>query len=661
MTCTFRRTAPALRQVAAAATLAALALAWTVPAVAQTASIKPNYREADIRQVAEAVSEVTGRNFILDPRVQAKVTMLATTPMTEEAFYQTFLSILQVYGFVAVESEGSVKIVPDANARQYADRPTGAGDEIITQVLQVESVSAAQLVAILRPLIPQYGHLAAHPQSNVLIISDRAGNVDRIRRIVRRIDQAGEEDIEVIALQHASAGDLANMLGSLARNGGEGGAPSAQIVADSRTNSILLSGPNQARLRMRALIAHLDTPGEDGGDTQVRYLSYADAEDLSGRLQQRFSEARRADDSQELSIWADQQTNALVVTAPPKEMRSIMAIVDQLDIRRAQVLVEAIIVEVSSDKAADLGVTWAVDGSRDNNIIGVTNFPSANPGVVQFAGAVAGEQPNLGIIPGGATIGVGRLRDRGTSFAGILTALQGDSDTNIIATPSILTMDNEEAEIKVGQRVPFLTGQFSTVGDGVGQPQNPFQTIQREDVGTLLKITPQINRGDSVMLRIQQEISSIAGVAGAVDLVTNNREISTAVIVEDGDILVLGGLIDDTLRENVQRVPVLGSIPVLGHLFRSRSTEMVKTNLMVFIRPRILRDGVEATFATQQKYNFMRDRQGDRAGERIPLMRGERRPELPVLDLRGDEDDDTDGEGTSADDDAGEGARGRDD
>ncbi|MCC5860759.1 MAG: type II secretion system secretin GspD [Gammaproteobacteria bacterium] len=624
--------------VAAGMTLVMALAGLSLALPAQAQSIKPNYREADIRQIAEAVSEISGRNFILDPRVNAKVTMLSATPMTPEAFYQTFLSILQVYGFVAIDTGDVVRIVPDANARQFPDAERGVGDEFITRVMQLENVGAAQLVAILRPLIPQYGHLAAHPQSNILIVSDRAANVARMDRIIRRIDRAAEEDIEVIPLQHASAGDLSNMLRTLVQNtqAAQGGTPTPQLLADTRTNSLLLSGPPAGRLRLRALIAHLDTPVEAGGDTQVRYLAYSDAEDLAGRLQQRFAEGgQRRENGEPVSIWADQQTNALIVTAPPADMRAIMSIVDRLDIRRAQVMVEAIIVEISSDKAAELGVTWAIDGSRDSNAIGVTNFPGAGPGVVQLAGAVAGDVPNLGAIPSGVTIGVGRISGSGTNFAAILRALQGDANTNIISTPSIVTLDNEEAEIKVGQRVPFLTGQFSTVGTGGGaQPVNPFQTIQREDVGTLLKITPQINRADSVILRIRQEISSIsAGTGGAVDLITNNREISTSVIVEDGDILVLGGLIDDTLRESEQRVPVLGSIPVLGHLFRSRSTQTVKTNLMVFIRPVILRDGLSATLATDAKYNMIRDMQlGD--GRRVPLLRDAERPQLPVLDLR---------------------------
>jgi general secretion pathway protein D len=312
--------------------------------------------------------------------------------------------------------------------------------------------------------------------------------------------------------------------------------------------------------------------------------------------------------------------------------------VDRLDIRRPQVLVEAIIVEVTADRTSELGVTWAVDGSRDNNAIGVTNFPDGGPGVVQLGTAIAGDgNGNLAnLIGDGITFGVGRISDSGTSFAAILRALQGDADTNIISTPSIVTTDNQEASINVGQEVPFLTGSFSQAGTGTGGAVNPFQTIQREQVGVKLVITPQISEGDALILKISQEISSIAQAAsGAVDLITNERTIETTVIVEDGDILVLGGLLEDTLRESDQRVPVLGSIPLLGNLFRSRSTDKVKTNLMVFIRPRILRNRDQAAIETDSKYNYIRDmQQQGRSGRsgRVPLMPRTERPILPPIE-----------------------------
>ena len=381
------------------ALLATLLVLSVLPlAKAQEPTITPNYRDADIRQIIEAVGEVTGRNFIVDPRITAKVTMLSSTPMSPDAFYEAFLSILQVNGYVAMQTGDIVKIVPDASSRQYPGLLSTSGaasDDIVTQVVQVQNVGAAQLVPILRPLIPQYGHLAAHPGSNMLIISDRAANLDRMLRIIRRIDQSSDDEIEVIRLENASASEVVRVLTALTQAPRADGAPvSTSLVSDARTNSVLVGGDRTERLRLRALIAHLDTPLEDGGDTQVRYLRYADAEELSTKLQQHLTQTATAGaegaaaaapvGAGAISVWADAQTNALVINAPPKMMRSVNGIIDKLDIRRAQVLVEAIIVEVIADKTAELGITWALDDGSSNNPIALTNFPSAGPGVVQI-------------------------------------------------------------------------------------------------------------------------------------------------------------------------------------------------------------------------------------------------------------------------------------
>lgn len=620
-------------------------------ALAQQQLITPNYVGAELRAIVQAVSAVTGKNFIIDPRVRAEVTMLSSTPMTPDAFYAAFLSILQVHGFVAITSGDIIKIVPDASARQYpsyTSTDNTDGDDIVTQVIQVRNVGAAQLVPILRPLVPQYGHLVAHPGSNMLIISDRAGNVKRLLSIIRRIDQSNDEDIEVVPLLNASATEIVRVLTALTQAPRADGAPvTINLVADARTNSVLIGGDKSERLRLRALIAHLDTPLEDGGDTRVRYLRYADAEELAPKLQQHFAQqqgaaaaggAGDAASGSQISVWADAQTNALVVNAPPKMMRSLMAIVDKLDIRRAQVLVEAIIVEVIADRTAELGITWAIDGSNQGSSpVAATNFPDGGAGVIQLAGAAAGDGniDPTGLIGSGITLGLGRISDNGTSFAAILHALEGNADTNIISTPSIVTTDNEEATLSVGQEVPFVTGSFSNTGS-VGGAINPFQTIQREQIGVKLTITPQINEGDSLLLKISQEISSIAqSAAGAVDLITNERTIETTVIVDDGQILVLGGLLEDQLRESDQRVPILGSIPVIGALFRTRKTDKIKTNLMVFIRAKILRDSTQTAIETHAKYNYMRDvqRGGRGAGLRggVAIMPGTDRPTLPPL------------------------------
>lgn len=620
-------------------------------ALAQQQLITPNYVGADLRAIVQAVSAVTGKNFIIDPRVRAEVTMLSSTPMTPDAFYAAFLSILQVHGFVAITSGDIIKIVPDAGARQYpsyTNTDGTAGDDIVTQVIQVHNVGAAQLVPILRPLVPQYGHLVAHPGSNMLIISDRAGNVKRLLSIIRRIDQSNDEDIEVVPMANASATDIVRVLTALTQSPRADGAPvTINLVADARTNSVLIGGDKSERLRLRALIAHLDTPLEGGGNTQVRYLRYADAEELAPKLQQHFAQqqtvtgsgaAAAGNSGSQVNVWADTQNNAIIVNAPPKMMRSLMMIVDKLDIRRLQVLVEAIIVEVIADRTAELGITWAVDGSnRGNSPVAATNFPDTGAGVIQLAGVAAGNGniDPTGLIGAGITFGVGRISDTGTSFAAILHALEGNADTNIISTPSIVTTDNEEATLSVGQEVPFVTGSFSNTGS-VGGAINPFQTIQREQIGVKLTIKPQINEGNSLLLEISQEISSIAqSAAGAVDLITNERTIETTVIVDDGQILVLGGLLEDQLRESDQRVPILGSIPIIGALFRSRKTDKIKTNLMVFIRATILRTSAQTALETNAKYNYMRDIQqaGRGTGRRggVAIMPGTDRPILPPL------------------------------
>ncbi|KAA0209015.1 MAG: type II secretion system protein GspD [Proteobacteria bacterium] len=637
--------------------LLSLALA-TGPVAAQQAqgAITPNYKDADIRQVIEAVGAVTGKNFVLDPRVKAQVTMLSSAPMTPDAFYEAFLSILAVYGYIAVPSGNVVKILPDANARQVPGAETGAGggrdaDDMVTRILPVRNVAAAQLVPILRPLIPQYGHLAAHPQSNMLIISDRAANVERMQRIIERIDTESTSDIEVIRLENASAAEVVRVITTLGQGAKtEGGAaPAATVVADERTNSVLVSGDKTERLRLRTLVAHLDTPLQEGGDTRVRYLRYAEAKDLATKLQAQYQKqgggtaqaganAAPPTERGEVSIWADESTNALIITAPPKVMKAMMAVIDKVDIRRMQVLVESLIVEVSADKASELGVNWAVGDADLENMAGVTRFDLPNTGgggiIGLAAAAKSGDTAAIGAAIGkGLNMAVGRVQDSGTSFAALINALASDANTNIVGTPVLVTMDNEEAEIKVGQEVPFVTGQFTNTGaTSGGTSVNPFQTIQREQVGLTLKLTPQINEGDAVLLKIEQVLSALAAnVRGAADLVTTNRSITTSVIVEDGGTLVLGGLIQDDLTEQQQRVPLLGSIPLLGQFFRVDSTTKKKTNLMVFIKPTILRDDAQAAFETNAKYNFVRNQQLALNPEKVRLMPGETRPMMPPI------------------------------
>jgi len=603
----------------------------------QGPQLTPNYRDADIRMVADQVQQVIGRPIIVDPRVRAQVTVLSNAPMSPDAFYRLFLSTLEVHGYQALDSGGgAIAIVPDANAR------FGAGDNYITQAIVLDNIGAPNLVATLRPLLPQSAHLASHQSSNALIIADTPANVRRMIELVRRIDVAGTQEVEVIALENASAEEVVRILSALNQAGqAAGGAPAIQVIADQRTNSVLLSGAGQVRLEMRALIAHLDTPSAQGGDTLVRYLNYADAEELATKLQAQFSggggaqpvpEGGAAVNAGPITIWADPGTNALVINAPERIREDMHAIINQIDIPRYQVLVDAIIVELSEEKSAQLGVTWLSANDQGDSVLGVTNFGNAGGGgILGLAGSAAGDTPNLSAIAEGITVGVGKITEGGTSWAALLNALRGDGETNVISTPQIVTLDNEEAEIRVGREVPFLSGQFTNTGANQGSV-NPFQTIQRQEVGTRLKITPQINEGSGVKLIIDQETSSLStSVEGAADLVTNKRTITTTVFVNDGEVLVLGGLIDDQLFETERRVPGLSRIPGLGWLFRARKTDRKKSNLMVFIRPTILRDAADARFQTNSKYRYIQDLQRELAQDRVRLMRDVDRPALPPL------------------------------
>jgi general secretion pathway protein D len=597
-----------------------------------------NYRDADIRMVTEQVQQVIGRPIIIDPRVRAQLTILSNAPMSADAFYRTYLAALEVHGFIPLESGNTIMIVPDANAR------FGAGDDFVTQAIILDNVGAQQLVPILRPILPQAAHLAGHQPSNALIIADRPQNIRRVTELVRRLDQASTAEVEVIQLENASADDVVRMLGQLNTAAqAAGGSPPIQVIADPRTNSVLLSGAGAVKLQMRALIAHLDTPSAEGGDTQVRYLNYADAEELAEQLNAQFgrgagggaapatpAEGASPAASGPITIWAHSGTNALVINAPERVRADINAVINQIDILPLQVQVDAIIVELSEEQTAQLGVTWL---RADDEFFGLTNFANAGGGgILGLAGQAAAETPNLSAIAEGITIGIGKLSGPG-GWAALLNALRGEAETNIISTPQIVTLDNEEAEIRVGQEIPLISGQFTNTGANQGSV-NPFQTITREQIGTNLKITPQINEGSGVRLDIEQETSSLAAtVEGAADLVTNTRTITTSVFVNDGDVLVLGGLIDDKLLESDRRVPGLGKIPGLGWLFRARTSDRAKTNLMVFIRPMILRNPADARFQTNTKYRYIQDVQRQLAEDPVILMREFDRPELPPLSV----------------------------
>ncbi len=655
-------------RIAACLALSALLVSMSLPAATPARTqdgptITPNYKDADLSQIIQAVAEVTGKNFIIDPRVNAKVTMLSATPMSPAAFYEAFLAVLQVYGYVAVPAGKVIKIIPNTDARQVPanDLPSdvsSTSDEIVTQIITMKNISAAQLVPLLRPLIPQYGHLAAYPSGNMLIISDRASNVSRIVRIVARMDESGDEPIEVIGLHNASAADVVRIVNSLNQGqGAEGAGAAVKVVADERTNSILLTGEKSQRLRLKALILNMDTPLATGGDTQVRYLRYADAEKIADKLKGQATASAKAQGGPptagatggtpnvdaSVTIWADIATNALIITAPPKIMRSLMAVIDKLDIRRAQVQVEALIVEIDVNKSSNLGVQWILYGQGNNYTpAAVSNFPtSSGAGIVNLAAAAlsggatsaAGASTVASAIGTGATLAVGRYNaNSGTNFAAIVQALRSDGSSNIISTPSLITMNNEEAEVKVTQEIPLITGSYSSSTASTNGTTSPFTTIQREEVGTILKVTPHINEGNSVQLKIEQEDSSPgAKLTNSADISTNKRSIKTTVLIEDGGIIVLGGLMSDTVSESQDRVPVLGAIPLLGNLFKSRSGSRQKKNLLVFIRPKILRDAEATESTSEAKYNEVRQHQKNLNNGHITLLPGEKQPVVPPM------------------------------
>jgi general secretion pathway protein D len=652
--------------VLAAALLAANAFAQPAdPPSAATADGRHtlNLKDADIQALIATVSEITGKNFILGPNVQGKVTVISAKPMKPDEIYDVFLSVLRVHGYAAITQGSMIKIVPEAMAQQDGSASLNGGkshaaDELITQIVPVKHVSANELIQILRPLMPQGGQLISHAPSNSLVISDRAGNVARLVSIIQRIDTVSDAEVEVIPLAHANAAELARTLTVLAEDKvAQANAEAPRVFADSRTNSILLAGAKNARLKIRALIAHLDTPLENGGDTQVIYLRNANAKDLVPILQgvattltgiapptaTKAGDAGGSSGASPATIQAHDQTNALIISAPPAVFRSLASVVRQLDVRRAQVLIEAIIAEVADSTATEIGVQWFTaprnsEGGVGTGVIGGTNFPgpNGNSSAIGLAGNLAGLSGvgglSLGYVDG--TVKIPGTDKEILNLGALVRALRGDGKTNILSTPSILTLDNQEAEIKVAQEVPFLTGSYTNTSStgSSGAVTNPFQTIERKDVGLVLKVTPHVNEGDAVRMEIHQEVSSLAPpVTGAVDLVTNKRELSTSVLVADNALLVLGGLIDANVTDSNSKVPGLGSIPVIGNLFRYRSNKNEKRDLMIFLRPQILRDAATEAAVSSEKYNYMRTEQLQLRNDPAALTPRSERPLLPEV------------------------------
>jgi general secretion pathway protein D len=591
--------------------------AWAEEAESQAGNeVRINMQDTNIRSFIEWIAKATGKNFIIDPRVTGKVTVISNEAMAPEEAYRVFLSVLQVHGFSAIESADAVKVIPDANAKQtgvpLVDDNELNDDQLVVRVIRTEHVPATQLVNILRPMVPQVGHLAAYPDSNALIISDRASNINQLLKLVAEIDRAGQFEIDVIPLKFANAKELSAMLGTLVpQTAGQEGAAKMSVSVDERTNSILISGDPSKRQQLRSVLANLDRPGNIIRDTQVTYLHYLKASELAQILQNIATSLQKQDkdvgiSSADISIQANDTTNALIISAPPAIMKTIEGVVKRLDIRRAQVLVEAVIVEVSDNKVNELGVQWKTSEAAIGGDGLFGGFKSSLKGNTIDSFPTSPLKLDAGLSLGFYSNG---------SLQALVRALSTDDSMNILSTPNLVTLDNEEGKIVVGQNVPFVTGSSTSASN---PSTNPFQTIERQDVGITLKIKPQINEGDSVTLNVYQEISSVSNDTSAADIVTNKRSIETRVLIKDNMTLVLGGLISDEVRDSGDKVPFLSQLPIVGRLFRSDRKEVAKKNLMVFIKPTIINDFDHASELTEGKYNFIRERQLRYADEEIP-------------------------------------------
>ncbi|MGR6620509.1 type II secretion system secretin GspD [Acinetobacter junii] len=648
------------------ALLAAAPLAASISTHVQAQTWKINLRDADLTAFINEVADITGKNFAVDPRVRGNVTVISNKPLNKDEVYDLFLGVLNVNGVVALPSGNTVKLVPDSNVKNsgipYDSRSRAGGDQIVTRVIWLQNTNPNDLIPALRPLMPQFAHLAAVAGTNALIVSDRAANIYQLENIVRNLDGTGQNDIEAISLQSSQAEEIIGLLETMSATGASKDfiGSRVRIIADNRTNRILIKGDPDSRKRLRQMIEMLDVPSADRlGGLKVFRLKYASAKNLAEILQglvtgqsvSSSSASNNAGSSNNpinnlvsnnqssnstsgssssistpsinlnsgsnnqnagvssfngngVSIIADSTQNALVVKADPQLMREIEAAIQQLDIRRQQVLIEAAIIEVAGDDADQLGVQWALGDISSG--IGLINFTNVGSSLLKLAaGYLTGGAAGLGsAIGAGSSIVVGDYKEGANGsrklYGALIQALKSNTKSNLLSTPSIVTMDNEEAYIVVGQNVPFVTGSVTTNSTGV----NPYTTVERKDVGVTLKVVPHIGEGGSVRLEVEQEVSAVQESRGqATDLVTSKRAIKTSVLADHGQTVVLGGLISDNSIHSRQGLPVLGDIPYLGRLFRADSKTNEKRNLLVFIHPTIVGDSDDVRRISQQRYN----------------------------------------------------------
>lgn len=624
---------------------------WLLACPAGADDYSLDMRDTDISEFIASIGKLTGKTIVMDPRVKGKVSISTPKSVTKEELYEIFLVQLGVNGYSVINvGKDILKVIPQQGAKLEGIEVQGGGatlprtsEKIVTRVVQVQNVDVAALVPILRPLVDnQSGIITPYPASNVILITDREANVRRLLEVIERVDKADSDDTEIIWLQNASAPEVSETLTALIREqtkGSEGSRLMPIIKADDRTNSLLIRADKANRDYLRQVIGQLDSEVQTDNNTRVHYLKYAKAEDLAEVLEKisgtiieenKDSAEPVATNQDAIHIKAHEATNSIVMSGSPRIIRDLGQLIEQLDIRRAQVLVEAIIVEMGEDRAKEVGVQWLLaDRNGSGRALAGTNFTNLGNSLNGILDATSdGEQSVAGALRnvGGLTAGVGRLSGSGLNFAVLLKALQDDTKSNILSTPSLLTLDNQAASILVGQEIPVSTG--STLSND-NDANNQFRTIERKDVGVKLLITPQINEGGAVQLQIEQEVSSVGEQVGDDGVSFNKRQIKTAVLVDNGATIVLGGLIDDDIREGGSKVPGLGSLPVVGRLFRSDVSRITRRNLMVFIRPTIIRDQEMLTSVSKAKYGFIRDRQLIDKDSAVELFPEERPAVLP--------------------------------
>ncbi|MEZ8288123.1 type II secretion system secretin GspD [Vibrio sp. 10N.222.49.A3] len=623
-----------------------------------------SFKGTDIQEFINIVGRNLEKTIIVDPSVRGKIDVRSYDVLNEEQYYSFFLNVLEVYGYAVVEMDsGVLKIIKAKDSKTSAipvvgDSDTIKGDNVVTRVVTVRNVSVRELSPLLRQLNDNAGagNVVHYDPANIILITGRAAVVNRLAEIIKRVDQAGDKEIEVVELKNASAAEMVRIVDALSKTTDAKNTPAflqPKLVADERTNAILISGDPKVRSRLRKLIEQLDVEMATKGNNQVIYLKYAKAEDLvdvlkgvSDNLQSEKQTSTKGSSSQrnQVMISAHSDTNSLVITAQPDIMNALQDVIAQLDIRRAQVLIEALIVEMAEGDGVNLGVQWG--NLETGAMIQYSNTGASIGGVMVGLEEAKDSTTTKAIynkdnkfLRNETTTKKGDYSTLASALSGVngaamsvvmgdwtalISAVATDSNSNILSSPSITVMDNGEASFIVGEEVPVLTG--STAGSS---NDNPFQTVERKEVGIKLKVVPQINEGDSVQLQIEQEVSNVLGANGAVDVRFAKRQLNTSVIVQDGQMLVLGGLIDERALESESKVPFLGDIPVLGHLFKSTSTQVEKKNLMVFIKPTIIRDGMTADGITQRKYNFIRAEQLYKAEQGLKLMDNDNIPVLP--------------------------------